>query len=309
MKKFSFMAGLAIITLFLLVLAVASCNSDRAELDKLKADNQQLKNIAGPPPASLDQYFPPKAPAPIYLIEMFNLAGPLEGIGVDLQEQDIPGAKANYQAFKTQYDKVAGMVPEWKDHFPQEPVTALGKAIDSGNPAQIGPAMGKVGEVCGSCHLLNQVKGQQKDPWKNFDDIKLTAPVTAQPMAFDDYMLAMAGAYGGIATDLQENQLDNARKNFQAFNARFNTLATEACKNCHVDASGKEIPRKYFVDDSMKAMVNQLGQALAAPAPDAQTIQQMSAAIGNDSCLNCHLVHLPAQHTKDTWEQFKDVLK
>jgi len=303
MKKLSFIAGLVIITLFLLVLAVASCSSNQqSKLD-------QLKQIAGPPPASLDQYFPPKATAPVWLIEMFNLAGPMEGIGVDLQEQDAAGMKANFQAFKAQYDKMSKMVPEWTSRFPQDPVTALGKAVDSGNPAQIGPALGQVGEVCSSCHLLYEVKVQQKYHWKNFDDVKVTNPVTKQEMKWGDYMTAMAGAYSGIAVDLQEGQLDNARKNFQAFSAQFKTLATDGCKQCHVDPSGKEIPRAYFVDQGVMSQIDKLGQALAAPTPDPKAIGDLSGFIGNESCVKCHFVHLPAQTAKDTWEQFKDILK
>jgi hypothetical protein len=270
-----------------------------------------LKEIAGPPPDSLDDLFPPKAAAPVYLIEMFNLAAPLEGIGVDLQEQDIAGVRANYQAFRAQYDKVAGMVPEWKSRFAKEPVDALGQAIDSGDPAKVGPAMGEVGEVCGSCHLLYQVKVQQKYHWPNFDDVKLTDPVTSQSMAFVDYMTAMAGAYSGIAIDLQEGQLDNARMNFQAFSARFKALAAPASgcatKGCH-DAQPFK-PRAYYVDASTQAMVDQLGQALESPTPNSETVQQLSQAIGNESCFKCHLVHFPAQYSKDTWEQFKDLLK
>jgi hypothetical protein len=303
MKKVLFVIG-GVIGVFVLALVSGFTPDLQPKVDV-------LKEIAGPPPDSLDNLFPPKAAAPVYLIEMFNLAAPFEGVGVDLQEQDITGVKANYQAFKAQYDKVAGMVPEWKSRFPKEPVDALGQAIDSGDPAKVGPAMGKTGEVCSSCHLLYQVKVQQKYHWPNFDDIKLTDPVTNQSLAFVDYMTAMAGAYSGIATDLQEGQLDNARKNFQAFSARFKALAvpTSGCatKGCH-DAQPFK-PRAYFVDDSMQAMVDQLGQALESPAPNSQTVQQLSGAIGNESCLKCHLVHFPAQYSKDTWEQFKDILK
>jgi len=316
--------GMAIVFLLL-----AACNSNQAELDKLKADNAQLqsnntqlqagnkqlqevndklKTLAGPPPASLDQYFPPVAPAPVYLIEMFNLAGPLESIGVDLQEQDVPGVKANFQAFKAQYDKVAGMVPEWKDRYPEDPVTALGTAIDSGNPAQIGPALGGVGKVCGDCHALYQIKTQQKYHWKNFDEIKVKDPVTGQEMAFGDYMVALAGAYSGIGVDLQEGQLDNARQNYEAFSTRFESMAKETCKECHVDPAGNEIPRKYYVDADSLALISQMGQALAANPPDAAVMENF-AAIGNGICLNCHLVHLPAQNTKDNWETFQDILK
>ena len=130
----------------LLLLILAACAKDlqpqvdqltkenqtlTAANQKLTADNQQLKIIAGPPSASLDQYFPPKAPSPVFLIEMFSLAGPFSGIGVDLQEQDMAGVKANFQAFKTQYAKMSKMVPEWTARFPQAPVDALGKAIEA----------------------------------------------------------------------------------------------------------------------------------------------------------------------------------
>jgi cytochrome c556 len=313
-KKLLPMVGLLGMVIFFLVLA--ACSSDKAETDQLKADNaaltkqnEALKQLAGPPPASLDQYFPPAAPAPLFLIEMFGLAGPFEGVGVDLQEQDIAGVKANYQAFKTQYDKVAAMVPEWKDRFPLEPVTALGTAIDGGNPAQIGPAMGKVGEICGSCHALYQIKTQQKYHWKSFDEIKVTDPVSGQEMEFGDYMVAMAGSFEGAFIDMGEGQLDKAHQNYEAFSTQFKALGENACKECHQDPTGKEIPRKYYVDDDSLALVAQLGQALAANPPDAEAIGNLSGAIGNSICLNCHLVHLPAQNTKDNWETFQDILK
>lgn len=287
----------------LLFLGVAACGSNQqSKLD-------QLKILAGPPPASLDQYFPPKAQAPVFLIEMFSLAGPFEGIGVDLQEQDTAGVKANFQAFKTQYDRVSKMVPEWTGRFPQDPVTALGKAIDGANPAQIGPAMGKVGEVCSSCHSIYQVKVQQKYHWRNFDDVKVTDPVTKKELSWADYMVSMVVGFGGTFVDLQEGQLDKARQNFQAFSAQFKTLAKDGCKQCHQDISGKEIPRKYFVDSDSMALVDQLGQALSATPPDGKAIENLSGAIGNEICLKCHLVHLPAQSAKDSWEKNKDLFK
>ena len=80
LKKFILLAGLALAGA--LLLGVVACSSNTAELDKAKADNQkltadnqklaeqvkQLKDIAGPPPASLDKYFPPASPAPTFLL-------------------------------------------------------------------------------------------------------------------------------------------------------------------------------------------------------------------------------------------------
>jgi cytochrome c556 len=269
-----------------------------------------LKQLAGPPPSSLDQYFPPKAPAPLYLIEMFTLAGPFEGIGVDLQEGDMANVKLNYQAFVTEYAKISKMVLEWTSQFPQAPLDALGAAINSGNPAQIGQAMGGVGNVCSSCHLVNQVKVQQQYHWKNFDDVKVTDPISGKSLAWVDYMTAMGGAFEGSIVDLQEGQLDNARKNFQAFTTQYKALATDGCKQCHSDpVTGKEIPRQYYVDAASMALIDQMGQALSATPPDATAVGNLNGAIGNSLCLGCHLVHLPAQVAKDSWSQNSALFK
>jgi hypothetical protein len=318
MKKPYLVAGLAFGAGVAVILGLAACNSgpSQADLDKLKADNQQLtaanqkltadnlqlKILGGPPPASLDQYFPPKAPAPVYLIEMFTLAGPMESIGADLQKQDIAGAKTHFQAFKAQYDKVAKMVPEWTSRFPEAPITALGAAIDSGDPAKIGPAMGGIGQVCGDCHLVYQVKVQQKYHWIDFDNIKVNDPVSKTALSFGDYMVAMTGSFGG--------SLGGSTQAFQAFTAQYNALAADSCKQCHTDpVTGKEIPRKYFVDADSMALIDQLGKAVSANPPDAAAIGNLSGAIGNEICLKCHLVHLQAQNAKDIWAKFGDLYK
>ena len=116
-------------------------------------------------------------------------------------------------------------------------------------------------------------------------------------------MMRMAGAYFGVGIDLQQGQLERARKNFQAFSARFKALPTNACPNCHTT------PRTYFVDESIQAMVDQVGKALEATPPDAQAIEQLNGAIGNESCMKCHLVHFPAANTKARWETFADLFK
>ena len=151
----------AYVLLLLAVVVVAACTdlkprvmelekiaSDyEMERDALEEENRLLKEIAGPLPASLDQFFPPQAPAPVFLFEMFALTGPFEGIIVDLQQGDKTGMQANYEAFASQYQKLAGMVPEWTERYPMEPVEALGEALATGDPAQIGLAIGGVGQV------------------------------------------------------------------------------------------------------------------------------------------------------------------
>ena len=56
-------------------------------------------------------------------------------------------------------------------------------------------------------------------------------------------------------------------------------------------------------------MVDKLGQALKASSPDAKAIGELSAAIGNEICMKCHLVHIPAASAKARWEAFAELLK
>jgi hypothetical protein len=274
-----------------------------AENTALQAQNAFLKELAGPLPTSLDNYFPPNAPAPIWLIEMFALSGPFEGIMVDLQQGDLDGVQANYDAFAVQYAKMSEMVPEWKDKFPSEPVAALGEALKSGDPAQVGPAMGQVGQVCGECHLVNQSKAFFKYHWPAFDEVRLPDPVSGDEVGWVDYMFGMAGAFTGIGNDLGQGQLENARSNFDAFSARIKALHEEGCVQCHAT------PRTYFVDESVFALVDQLGEALQAAQPDPEAIGALTGAIGNESCMKCHFVHIPAAAAQTQAEIFADLFE
>jgi hypothetical protein len=240
---------------------------------------------------------------------MFALSGAFEGIIVDLQQQDTSGIQSNYEFFKGQYQKMSEMVPEWKTRFPMEPVESLGKALTGGDPAKVGPALEEVGKACGSCHLLFQTKAHQKYHWQDFEEVKLTDPLSNETLELHHFMERMAVAFVGIGNDLRQGQLDNARENFQAFNSRFKTMAKDACKECHQDPTGKEIPRNYFVDASVQGMIDQLGQVLSESSPDAQAIEQLSGGIGNESCMKCHLVHFPAAHSKERWEKLADVFE
>lgn len=288
----------------LVLVAAVACGTDlQPRVDELEAENEALREFAGPLPDSLDQYFPPQAQGPVWLFEMFALSAPFGGIMGDLLQGDMEGVTANFAAFKAQYQKMSTMVAEWTDMFPMEPVDALGAALESGDPAQVGPAMGGVGAVCESCHVRNMVKVQQKYHWPDFYDVEIENPLTGATDNFMDYMFAIEGTFGAIANDLQQGQLDNARADFQGFSLLFDGLAENGCSACH------DSPRTYFVNQPVLDMIDQLGAALDADAPDPGLVAQLSGAIGNESCMKCHLVHVPSALGKERLELFEELFE
>jgi hypothetical protein len=202
------------------------------------------------------------------------------------------------------------MVPEWSKYFPKDVVDSLGQAIDSGDPSKIGPAMAKVGQVCSDCHLLNQAKAMQQYHFRDFDEVKVTDPVTNKELKFGDYMTAIAGTFEGALTGLGAGNQAAAVKSWTDFTSQYKALGENACKQCHSDPVTKqEIPRKYFVDPDSMAVLDQMGKALAASPPDATSVGSLSNAIGNGICFNCHLIHLPAQQAKDRWDTYSNLFK
>jgi cytochrome c556 len=287
----------------LVLMFMATCSSDRkAQLEKLERENKILKEIAGPLPARLDNYYPPKSNAPIYLIEMLSMSTPFEGIGVDLQENDISGAMSDFESFKLQYQKISNMVAEWKDMFPLDLVDSLGLALSKGDQARIGKAMAQIGDVCSSCHLINQIKAQQKFHWPDFDKLTLSDPIVNAQLSWHDFMMGVAASFSGISTSLQQGQLENARRNFQVFSNRFSSMA-EGCYDCH------STPRTYYTDESVRNMIKDLGNLLDSSNPDQDKIQQMIGAIGNEGCLKCHYLHMPSVVSKMNWKNFETQFK
>ncbi len=287
----------------ILLVGLAACGQDlKPRVDKLEKENALLKEMTAPLPSSLDNYFPPKAQGPVYLMEMFSLSNPFEGIGIDLQEKDLPGAKANFDAFRAQYLKMSVMVPEWKEKFPVGPVDSLGLAMGSGNPAMIGSAMGRIGRLCASCHVINQIRAQQKYSWPDFEALSLTDPITNQNISWHESMMRIANAFTAIGNDLGQGQIENVRTNFKSFSDRFISLSAN-CSGCH------DTPRSYFVSQNVQGMVSDLGKAVAATPPDGKAIGQLLGAIGNESCMKCHLVHMPSATAKSFWKAYPGMIR
>lgn len=294
------LAGLAVIL---------SCSRvDAGKLDALEKENAALKaklqkleggaepaaaGDAGAPalPAALDALYPPKSEQPVFTMGMMGMAMALEAAMADLFEGDKENAKKGFEAFAAQYAKNRELVPEWSSSFPQAPVDEFGKAIASGDPGKVMPAVGMLGAVCHDCHSRRMVAVQHKYHWKDASGFEAKDPVTGQPIGYLQLMQHLGGSFAAIGSNLQQGQKEAAVKQLDAFKARFELLE-EACVECH------DSERKYYVDESVKSVIDDLAKEVAKDAPDPARVQQLSMSIGEQSCFRCHLVHMPAALSK-----------
>jgi hypothetical protein len=295
-KKLSFFY---LILFFILVSGLAVSVSVQSFGNPPQA-SASLLDIPSPPPASLDAFYPPKSEQPVYLFSMLDMEAPFNGIIVDLMEEDFENAGKNYEQFKQKYTSVSKMVPEWEQDFPLKPVDDLGAAMQSGDKVKIMASIEEAGKVCGSCHLQNMVKVQQKFHWRDFEEITVTDLVTKESVSFSRLMQYLSMNFSGIGVNLQEGQVANAKNSFDQFKTRFTSLKA-SCTHCHTTQ------RKYFTDESVQSYIDELGSALNESPVNPEKVTGLSMKIGDENCSKCHLVHLPAAMTKFGWKMLENM--
>lgn len=246
----------------------------------------------GPPPVpalppSLAALYPPVAERPVHLLAMLELQDGFSGIVVDLLEGDVAQARASYVEFAQRYRRAADLVPEWRAAYPEEPVRSLGSALAGGDRPATMAAIDAVGAVCHACHQVAMASVQLRYRWGRFADVTVADPLTGGAASYAAFKRGLATNLAGITHDLRQGEVENARRQFDGFRARFAALS-ESCNTCH------DTPRRSFVDLSVQAVVDALGRALAAAVPDLAAVVRLTAGIGQASCSACHLVHTPA---------------
>ena len=242
-----------------------------------------------PLPGSLNAFYPPAAGGPVYLFKMLDMQTSFSGIVVDLMEDDLEGARGSFDDFRSKYREVAGLVPEWKGDYPEEKVNELGAALAAGDKGLAMNAFAALGGVCHRCHVAAMVAVQQKYHWGNIGATTVRDPLSGAATGYPRFKQFLAANLSGITVDLRQGQVENARKQFEGFRARFEALSG-SCNGCHEKES------RYFVDREIRDTVDELGNAFRRPTVAPESVNALVQKIGRESCSKCHRVHLPAAH-------------
>jgi len=222
---------------------------------------------------------------------MYRLNEALTGIVIDLNENDRQGVTEHFEGFQSLYRDNSRLVPEWADRYPDEPVKALGTAVEKGSPEEVMAAIGTVGAVCHSCHVSAMVAVQQRYHWPDFSTIAVPDPIRNADLPYPAFMQMLNASLTGIQVDLVEGQPDRAGKHLEDLVARMAALK-ESCQACH------DTERAYYTDDRIDHLLSRMSEALATPGSDPGPVLELTRKLGEESCSRCHLVHLPAAYAR-----------
>lgn len=282
--------------LMAVLITLMGCTAVQSEeIAQLRQELTGLRTLAGPPPSSLDNLYPPKAPAPLYQIAMFRLDGPLTGIALETERGNFELARMHFKKFQVQYIEVSRMVPEWEDAYPLQPLEDLRTSLEMGDRGSVMTAFGSVIKACNDCHFVNMPKVQQRYHCQDSSGIVVQDPVTEEDLNYTQLMAYLNMSFTGIGVELEQGKPDNAVKQFESFAKRFQVLK-ETCGACH------ETERKYYVDENVQSMLDKLGSTLRSLPPDTEQVGELSRQIGTEGCMKCHWVHIPAAYSKINWK-------
>ena len=279
------------IGVIVLAIVLGSTAGQAQQKGKSKQARGTLKTVSGQIPSSLDAFYPPKAKQPIFLFGMLGLGTSFSSIAADLMENDPQHAKADFERLKAQYGEISKLVPEWKKEYPMGPVEELGKAFVTGDRGKVMAAYEKVGMVCHNCHVSTMPRVQQKYHWGDFYATNVRDPLSQEQITFTRLMQYLDANFAGISVSVERGDTEAAQKQLQGFNARFQAMK-ETCGSCH------DSERKYYVDESVQALIDKLGQALDGSSIDPNVVEPLKQRIGMESCIKCHWVHVPAAFVK-----------
>lgn len=243
-------------------------------------------------PPALDTIYngsvPEKLSSP-YIFEMFKLADPMTGIGVDAQRDDWANATANFEQFKDQYKNLSKMVPQWKGYWDINLVNQLGKDLKNKNKSAVFQDLGKIGQGCGKCHENQMPQVWAKYYWRDFDTVNVSTPEGNLPFTDAMYKYLDIAGFSAIGVNIKEGRQQDAFNSFTMFQTMLLNFK-QACNECH------DTPRYYFVRDDVMANVTKMGDYIqAGKLGDAELIRQQLG----ETCIKCHIVHMPAQDMKD----------
>ncbi|MFQ6040203.1 MAG: hypothetical protein ACE5PV_05050, partial [Candidatus Poribacteria bacterium] len=249
--------------------------------------------IVQKPPASLDQYYPPKTEAPQYLFAMLTMDGQITGIMTHITDGDLAKAQEYFKTFEVEYQKLAKMVPEWSHYWAQKPLGDLSAALKSGEQEKIGTAMTNLTQVCIQCHQENMPAVWARYQ-KSIEQIEVQDTVSLKKMKMGEFMFALAGSLGAVNTYLTEGKFDKSGKALEDFQKRIDALS-KSCNNCH------ETERAYYVGPDVQALLKTASEALKEEKPNVEQIAGAMQKVGTESCYECHKVHMPAHNIQKAW--------
>lgn len=238
------------------------------------------------PVNELDPLFQGGREGHAYTLAMLELGMRMGAATTAALRDDRDRAIGAVKSFREQYAVVAKMVPAWKNHFRDQPISELENAVSQkADVAARRAIVTRIENSCTACHAKYMFPVQARYRWGSFANASL--PGDQGGLRFHQIMLDLSNNLGAVRADVEAGQLAEAQAAYKQLLSRFNTME-QLCTSCH------DQPRQYFIDQTVKGRLLKMGGLLRRGETRVSEYQYLFKDINEMSCLPCHQVHMPA---------------
>jgi cytochrome c553 len=237
------------------------------------------------PPASLAQWYKPRAKRQVWLHTMFGLRREMLAVS-DYIALQRPEALRKWSArLAANYRKVGKMVPEWKDELDLEQLARLERAAQRADYAQAADAQRRLGHSCDSCHREYRAVVALLYRSPDFSRVRVEDSESLEEVPYKKVMQRLSILVNRIKIASEDGRRQAARDSAEAL-ARWLDDLSGSCETCHRDDPE---PTARILGAGMRAGLSDIDKALKSG--NQKDLGMAVAGLAVETCARCHGIH------------------
>jgi cytochrome c556 len=239
--------------------------------------HQDKVTVVKTPPTELALWYKPENKRQVWLHNMFKLRREMQAVEFYAQTKDAEHLKQWTEQLNKHYDKIADMVPAWKNKLTQETMSELKKHSEAGRFSSVLVQHKILQKNCNSCHDDFQAITALTYRSPDFSNIQVTSE-----LSFSAHMDTLTRQVNQIKISAQDGNKALALKSLADLTNSMETLGG-SCVDCHKNN------RQIYPSEMMKKTLKSLEVSL-----DSGTAKQQGRDLGTLAvlaCARCHGTH------------------
>lgn len=264
-------------------------DSSNSESSATKIESSAATVTLKSPPASLAQWYKPANKRQVWLHTMFRLRREMQAIaeyaGTSEQAAENQAALSKWiKRLDKDYNKIAEMVPEWKQEIKPRLIPELEMFAEKGDAYRLGKTLEMIERTCNDCHTYYQplVTATYRSP--HYDDIRLKNSDGSE-QGFEDNMEQLSETVNRVLIALDDGYNEVALTASQRLVEQLNNLG-DSCNSCHME---DEYPRERILGNATRQRFETLQANIKAD--QVKDSQKLMGEIAVTVCARCHNTH------------------
>ena len=236
------------------------------------------------PPASLAKWYKPENKRQVWLHTMFRLRRAMQAVNNYAIHNNQAGMQKWADKLNEDYEKIAEMIPEWKNEIKPRLLPELKMFIESNDIPRVKATLKMIKRTCNDCHETYQAQATAIYRSPEYDDIPVKN-LNGNISNFSEEMEALSISINRILIALEDQQQSIALQASKDLKIQLKHLG-ESCNQCHKD---EPAPHERILGSATMQRLKSLEDNILNKR--IKESRKLMGEIGVTICARCHNTH------------------